>query len=750
MAKLLSLGLGVSENPTLLQPSLNDCIEAALNHCGLLMHNVLKGLDAAAMPGPQRNAALQSQPVRLAIQLLTSEPDAVARRFRADLTHEVYHSGGRDDNGAAAGGGEMLRFDTLNLLADTDLDQSIEIARALQEVSLAVDDVLPAFDARLSTLLGWRTIQPGLNPLRPDVFVRALQACMAAHVPDARAREALIAPAAGLLGVNLRTLYREITEWLLKTGVDAAVPVGGAVLPGRPGTSGTSEAMSRTMLTLDRLRKLLAGDLHPAAPRRDFLHTVPASLVALEDLKQVDALVRQLEQRPPETPLADPSPDPAAEAGQRLGHQLGKEVVRLMFDNLAQDPRLLAPLKPQLRAMERAVRRLAREDSRFFSDRTHPARQLLDLITQRSLAFTAETDEGWPRFMATVQHAVQWLTGKVVDADVVGELIDHLQAEWDRQDRVSLARAAEAARALEHAERRHLLAQELSTEFEGLMEGLDVPEFVRDFLRGAWPQVVAQARLTSLDDAVDPHGYRAVVDDLIWSVQKRTARRGRTARLAKMIPGLIARLREGLDRSGYPAGLTQRFFDGLGALHAASLQAGRDAAAQAAAQAAADAAEAAPSQFADSLHSVEPWVAGREAQESGWVGGDSVMPALSSMLEDPAAPSFAHTAPAPADEAERSAAAAAQLGAGLLPTGTWVELLVDGRWLRVQLTWASPQATLFMFTSPAGTAHSMSRRTLDRLRALGQIRVVAGRHVVDEALDQVAQAALRNSLSGKS
>jgi hypothetical protein len=51
-----------------------------------------------------------------------------------------------------------------------------------------------------------------------------------------------------------------------------------------------------------------------------------------------------------------------------------------------------------------------------------------------------------------------------------------------------------------------------------------------------------------------------------------------------------------------------------------------------------------------------------------------------------------------------------------------------------------------MFTSLAGSAHSMSRRTLDRLRAQGMIRVVAERNVVDEALDQVAQAALKNSI----
>jgi hypothetical protein len=43
----------------------------------------------------------------------------------------------------------------------------------------------------------------------------------------------------------------------------------------------------------------------------------------------------------------------------------------------------------------------------------------------------------------------------------------------------------------------------------------------------------------------------------------------------------------------------------------------------------------------------------------------------------------------------------------------------------------------------------MSRRTLDRLRANGQLHVVAQRPVVDEALDQVAQAALKNSLDKK-
>ena len=58
-------------------------------------------------------------------------------------------------------------------------------------------------------------------------------------------------------------------------------------------------------------------------------------------------------------------------------------------------------------------------------------------------------------------------------------------------------------------------------------------------------------------------------------------------------------------------------------------------------------------------------------------------------------------------------------------------------------------ATLFMFTSVGGAAHSMSRRTLDKLRASDHVRIVADRPVVDEALDHVARAALKNSIDKK-
>ena len=796
MATLLKLRLGVSDDPNTLPPNLNDCLAAMLRHAEVLMADVLAGLCAAASPtGPKKLAAFQKGAVQQAVADLSARSKEVCAMYRTELTRIVYEGGGKEQVH-----GEVLRFEDLQLFGDDELDQSIEVARAQQEVSLSVDDVLPAMDALISTLLGWRTIQSGLNPLRPDVFVRAFQACLSEHVPDSQVRDALITPSAGLLGVNLSKLYRELSDWLRSCGIEPAVPLGGKLYKGGGATGKTAtDSVAKTLLTLDRLRHLLAGDFDAPRPKDDLL-TVPASMAMLQDMKQVDALVQRLEQRPrsaqPEAETLEAQMIAAEEAGSpRLGHQLGHEVVRLMFDNLAQDQRLMPEFKSQLKAMEQAVFTLAQHDSRFFSDRSHPARQFLDRITQRSLAFSSASDDGWRRFLATVEDSVTWLDSKVVDADTFGELIDNLQSEWADHDKVLHGRREEAALALLHAEQRNLLAQKLAEEFARSIEAQDVAGFCAEFLKGSWAQVVAEAQLSCADGSDDPYGYRAVVPQLIWSVQKTSGTRGRNKRLAQIIPGLLTTLREGLHRIHYPPELTAHFFDKLITLHKETLDAGelaeerlrqgagaalakvadgakpaaktaakpkvqdgvkpiRDA--NGAADAQDDDASFDDSQAAFNVEVVEvfdvppppelpsngatatprndaPYVDEQEAQDSGYLDEDSYLPQDLSQV--------------PGQQAEDLAE---PVGAAELRTGTWLDLMVNGAWLRVQLTWASPHATLFMFTALSGSAHSMSRRTLERLRAQGMMKVVAERNVVDDAFDQVATAALKNSLNPRS
>jgi dihydroxyacetone kinase DhaKLM complex PTS-EIIA-like component DhaM len=81
-----------------------------------------------------------------------------------------------------------------------------------------------------------------------------------------------------------------------------------------------------------------------------------------------------------------------------------------------------------------------------------------------------------------------------------------------------------------------------------------------------------------------------------------------------------------------------------------------------------------------------------------------------------------------------------------VPLGSWVEMMINGQWIRTQLTWASPHGTLFLFTSVFGTSQSMTRRSRDKMVEAGNLRVISGQPMVEGALNAVAQQAMRNSV----
>jgi hypothetical protein len=210
---------------------------------------------------------------------------------------------------------------------------------------------------------------------------------------------------------------------------------------------------------------------------------------------------------------------------------------------------------------------------------------------------------------------------------------------------------------------------------------------------------------------------------LIWSVRLRLARRNR-ARLVQMVPGMLVKMRQGLTLISYPAERMAVFFDELITFHEQAFDSAKPA------LPADDTVTAAAQETA--LRSVamppdELWMVEDEAADSGYLDQTPFMP-----TEEPDHPEV----PDPADQQSWSAES--------LNTGSWVDLALGGQWVRAELTWASPHRTLFMFISGGGMAHSMSRRTMDRLRSFGLIRLVSDGRVMDTALDAVAQVALRN------
>ena len=727
--------LGLADEQASVKPALRDCIEAVLLQADALMDAVIEGLQASKKQTKGRAAHIHQRPANsLAIVHLSLHATAVKQTFTDQLRTALYHSGSQDTSARS-----LLRFDDFQFLEEKQIDANIEFALTQQEVSQAVDDVLPVLNALVSNLLGLVTVQSQLNPLRPEAFVLALRGTLSKHVKDEEVRAALITPAAGLMGISLRQLYKDVSDWLRSQGVEPAMPAGSGLGGGSAaGAKAPQTSITRTLLTLDKLRRLLSGDLDQGlalnnSGPKDFLNTIPASFVALEDLKLVEPMMQRLARRAKQPDVVaapkvkpDMLADPEMVAREKtqskqLGRQLGEEVVRLMLENLMHDRRLLPRMKEMLKALEPVLLQLSQQDPRFFSERQHPARQLLDRLTNRSLAYSSENDDGFGRFFKLIANAVRVLTGGNGDAASFTRVLRKLEDSWDREEEVQRKMHEEAAKALLHAEQRNLLAERFAEDFQARIKDKDVPELIGAFLKGPWAQVMAESQLRCTDGTDDPDGFLALVDDLIWSVQLRLARRNR-ARLVQLVPNLLVKIRQGLQLVGYPDERIPVFFDDLITLHEKAFEGPRMGAGTAEAVAADGNVEDAPG---DSMF----WLGEHEASESGYLTDDVdvELDAPHALLGD--------------SNGENLSWSVTDLN-----TGSWVELMLNGSLIRAQLTWASPHRTLFMFVSGRGLAHSMSRRTIDRRRAQGLIRLVSNGNVVGSALDAVAQTALRNNL----
>lgn len=715
--------LGVADDPGHYQPTLQACLDAVLEQSPVLMDEVLGGLKLWLLSPKDKKPGADEVLLRQTIEGLGEHAPALKASFAEHLRIHVF--GGQSSRQVAR---QTMRFEDFQFLDSDQIDANIEFAQSQQAVQLAVQDVLPALNAMVSHLLGWSSVLAHLNPLKPESFVYALREALEEFVPEATERALLMHRASGLLGVGLHQLYREVTEWLRSLGVEPVhMPTNASIGLWNPDNAAQS-TVARTMLTLDKLRRLLSGELDPnPAPdgRMEFSHTIPASFEALQDMKLVEPMMKRLSDRASKAvasvlKMSEPAvvvdmlaeDEPAQR--KKLGVQLGQEVVLLMLDNLMQDTRLLAPVRASLKALEPVLVALSQRDGRLFSERQHPARVFLDSMTHRSLAFSSTESPGYARFQSTFDNAVRQLKSGSGDAAGFRQVLQGLATVWDKEEAEQHERAALAARGLLQAEQRNVLAQRLSQDYGERLQGLQVPDMVVGFLRGPWAQVVAQAQLNFADGTDDPGGYQALVDDLVWSVQLRLTRRNRP-RLVQMVPDMLVRMRRGLELISYPPKRMAAFFDALISFHEQVFDTGKPAPAETGNQAAMPATGG----F---------WIAEDEAADSGFLDEE-----LGLLIPAPATP-------------RKESVDQAIWSVDTLSTGTWVDLALGGNWVRAQLTWASPQRTLFMFISGSGMAHSMSRKTLERMKKSRLIRTVSDGRVMDNALDAVAKVALRNDL----
>jgi hypothetical protein len=753
--------------PAAVQP----CVDRAVLRAGSLIARAGAAALDAMLPDAQRRDAARELQLRL---------PAWRPRY-GELLRRVIDNPpppAAPDEKPAKGASMELQIASLTLVDENAIAQSIESTRFAQQLVGKLERPLADIDALMSSALGCDGIRPEANPIRPDVFAQALGRLLSEEQPHPEWPAIWMRAMADTFAEDLGQLYAECCALLVKAGVQAAgyrvvtkdgrpakapaAPLA-PVAPAAPPDPAFAHAVNAFVKSATQalrgpfIREFLSRDaaqMHEPVPaafqvqvQRDL-----AALQAQQDGPVLDAAVDYEHEplppvdRPPravgtDSPLTREAWGHYAVPRQRalvrtqlkadaeeMGQLIAVDLVKQLLDQVAQDPRLLPPVREAMVALEPALARLAVHAPRFFGTAGHPARALLEKVADRSFRHNDQFAPEFSEFFEGVREKFNALNAMedLADAQPFETALQELQATWSAQDQHAEAHKQALLAAVQAAERRQAEADVIAGELAQRSDLAGVPGVVQDFLFERWSLVIAHARAAATDARnVDPGGYIAVITDLLWSIKRELTLR-EPARAFELIPRVVMKLRDGLIRIGQPPGDDDVFFKALERLHRPVMKLRarhRQQALEVAPEAEGD--DLKPKAVQKPREAEDVWLAPGELRACGFE--DTV-------LADVAA----HRKTLGKGAPQLSPDDADKLISRLAP-GSWVDIYSRRVWRRAQLTWASNKGTLFMFVSQGGRPHSMTRRSLQRLMAARLVRTVDRHEVVQRAIDVLAR-----------
>ena len=789
---------------------LDECLDDALQQAKSLITNVIQSVvdsleqkaeGALTSRERQTNSDLLREVRKVSPQLVT----AFMRQF-TDLLNGVVPK-------STVGTGDD--FMELTLVEDSAMQEDVEVRQLIQQIEAKSDWEIRDLNARMSALRGKDVARVEDNPLRPELFGRSLQKAVHSVPLGGEDRLAMLRSFGGAMSSALKDTYSAYNEKLKARNIQ---PVGFRVrqtMSGRSGGGGgaaqqagqgpawqdsqvgqsanqqsnSNYGMPQTPMApgsnaaLDpyfhgALQNLMRGGAASqqgySNQHEEFANSIFGQAVRNEQLNgmlaQMGVMPSQFMVQPGE--MAAPAyhnviaqyRDDLQQAANRPIERLTIDVVSMMFDHILGDPRLLSGIKAALGRLQIPVLRVALADAAIFSSRNHPTRKLINRIASYSSGFESESDTNYERFHRVVNTGVETIMAlESEDAGIYTMQLERIEIIIAEITQEREAQAAVAVEALERAELRTVMRSSLSHHIASLVANVDIEEYLADFMREQWTQVLVEAILHYGEDSESTRYFKQVGSDLVWSVQPKTSDEDRQ-HLIKLLPRLVKQLREGLSLIEWPISEEQKLFARLMTSHARAIRRDADVKVMSDSTAAElrrwkdSVANAWGAQVdVDSPHALaDIAVKSSEKQASGLIDESDVAstqfpstqyPSTEFSDDEDGAPSvIAANAPIALDAAE---ALTGDDWAERVIKGNWYQLLLGGEWVKVQLFWKSPKGLFFMFSSNVGgKAHSLTSRALDKMRKEGAFALLEAESLVDRAVADVMNASRRANEGG--
>ncbi|WP_137937225.1 DUF1631 domain-containing protein [Chitinivorax sp. B] len=420
------------------------------------------------------------------------------------------------------------------------------------------------------------------------------------------------------------------------------------------------------------------------------------------------------------------------------------DIVAMLFDYIFDDRQIPDKMKALIGRLQIPVLKVAMLDKKFFSKKTHPARQLLDTLAMAALGWNETEGEG-DRLYCKIEEIIHRILSEFEENfDIFESARQELEAFLAEEEQLAHERAENSAKVIYDREWLQLARVSVEDEVKRRIAVGDMPDVIAQFLSLHWNNLMLSVYVK---DGVDSDNWRnalQTMDDLIWSVQPKRSPEERM-RLVSLLPPMLKKLEAALEINQTPKESREKFFAALVQCHAGAIKSGMPGKQVEVPQAAPAEPIFAPAPL---LASVTAPVA--EAKElmpvehfnAAPVGAsnfelDLIASANARRMSDDVAAIQELVPPKPAiQDADPYDAMAANL-----KRGAWIEFRHEDTAMRAKLAWVSPMKNMYLFTNRQGlNAMSISLEGLAAKLRSGSAVIVEESALVDRAVSSMLDA----------
>ncbi|KAB0548036.1 DUF1631 domain-containing protein [Pseudomonas argentinensis] len=475
-----------------------------------------------------------------------------------------------------------LHAEDLALIENEDYEEMLQVTNMAHRVQTRCAQALFALDKRLALLNNGQPLAPQANPLSPNHIAHALLTALKPSELPLRIKLVLYGLFDKQLMQGLDALYDALNQRLIDAGVlpnlkfvptrspEPATPAANTTADRRPGPPALdlpanppadadqlAEGLDRLLAEYRKQQHAIdlpgspsMASFAPQGARRTY--EAGELLAALNRLQHASAV--ELAQHP-DRPLqvndlkTDLNQQLASHSDAPQQYRVGNhdtdviDLVGMLFDFILDDDSLPQPYKVALSHLHTPCLKVALLDRALFKQAQHPARRLIDAMSQAGTLYGAQDDSHG------LLNKVRWVVRQVVqqfNGDL--RLFEALLGEFDEfvhgiKQRVEL----QERRAVETAKGRDKLMAARHSAAQAIAQALAKrapPPIIRQFLERTWIDVLVFIQLRHGAASEQWRGACETADQLAWSGTLLDA--AQRDRLQRLRVAMLDELRNGL------------------------------------------------------------------------------------------------------------------------------------------------------------------------------------------------------------